>query len=75
MAPAHPRHLVGSAWTRVAADWHHHHWTVVARVADDVLVRAVLEPRCERRVPWRSLRDRATWQPDWQPCADTSGAP
>ena len=71
MAPAHPRHLLGSAWTRVPPDWTHRHWTVVGRVADDVLVRAILDPRCERRLAWRALRDRACWLPGWQTCPPT----
>lgn len=68
MAPAHPRHLLGSAWTRVPADWRHHHWTVVDRHDADVIVRAVLDPGCERRLPWRTLRDRGCWLPGWQTC-------
>lgn len=67
-APAHPRLLVGSAWTRLPSDWTYHHWTVVARLDDDVIARAVLDPTCERRLPWRALRDRACWLPGWQTC-------
>jgi tryptophan-rich hypothetical protein len=65
-APAHPRHLLGSAWTRCDDAWIYCHWEVVAREGDLVTVRATLDRTHERRLLWRGLRDRSQWIPGWQ---------
>ena len=65
-APAHPRHLLGSAWTRLDEAWRFCHWEIVARDGDDVILRATLDRASERRLAWRALRDRTIWMPGWR---------
>ena len=68
-APIHPRHpvrLVGSKWSAVKPMERECHWEVRAfdKKTGDVTLVAVLTGRAVQ-LPWRGLRDRAVWTPDW----------
>ncbi len=65
-APVHPRHLVGSAWTRLDDAWTYCHWEIVSLDRAVVTLRATLDRTCVRGMAWRELRDRTTWLPGWR---------
>ena len=66
--PRHPRHLVGSKWTRHpgAEEGRERHWTVQAFAPRKgvVTLEAVLTAR-QLSLPWRALRERSAWEPGW----------
>lgn len=70
LAPQHPRQLRASKWTCCAPETERPggfvHFTVIEVSGDAAVLEAVLDPAVTVRVLWRSLRDRARWQPDWR---------
>lgn len=64
--PAHARHLVGSAWTRVGGDDGLAHYQVVEVRGAEAVLAAVLAPARRQQIPWRDLRDRGRWRPGWR---------
>lgn len=63
--PRHPGRLAGSKWTQRDAGRAFSHWIVIEVSGDQVVLQAILDPATTRRLAWRALRDRASWQPGW----------
>lgn len=67
--PVHPRHLLGSKWSRADGcdDLQYRHWEVVRheKKRGEVVLRATLDRDVELSFPWRMLRDRSRWLPGW----------
>lgn len=64
--PQHPKHLPGTKWTSVEPLDGYRHWEVGRVDGDDVVLRSTLNGECHIRLPWRQLRNRATWTPGWE---------
>lgn len=65
--PSSKKNLVGTKWTSTSKQTPHRHYTLVGlRKRDGVAhLRAALDGS-EVTIPWRELRDREQWSPDWQ---------
>lgn len=64
--PRSPANLTGSKWTCREPEHGLRHWIVIERSRDEVVLQSVLSPATTRRVAWRSLRERARWEPGWR---------
>lgn len=73
--PSSIKNLVGTQWTSTSNRTPHRHYTLVGlRKRDGVAhLRAALDGS-EVTLPWRELRDRTRWRPDWQSAADEPDA-
>jgi tryptophan-rich hypothetical protein len=66
LAPRHPRHLAGSAWTWRGNPDELCHWRVIEVHGDEAVLQPILAPTRTLRLPWRELRERARWSPGWR---------
>ena len=66
MHPQSPRRLVGGRWTRQGGGPLRHYEIVEFNSrAGTVRMRPALEPQAHLDIPWRDLRDRSRWLPNW----------
>lgn len=71
MNQINPHKMLHSKWTAVTPTHREKHFMVTALLRDneenvtDVILQAVLTQR-EFTLPWRALKDDATWQTGWQ---------
>jgi tryptophan-rich hypothetical protein len=65
--PQHPRQLPRSKWTSAPGAHTYCHWEVeqLQPKTGQVVLRATLDPHQRLIIPWRELRDRSRWLPDW----------
>jgi tryptophan-rich hypothetical protein len=66
-APHNPRRLVGTRWTAAHPEEGRRHWEAVAyRASSGLVVLEAVIDRTQITLPWRDLRLREHWLPDWQ---------